>query len=88
MVFMLHYFFSVSVNTIYLQNISSTIVEAQVKSLNAFKQDLYKEIKECLNSKFDSANEINLSLHDKLIANTTELISENIPYLHNTVHHL
>lgn len=65
-------------NTIYLQNISSTIIEAQVKSLNAFKQDLYKEIKECLNSKFDSTNEINLSLHNKLIANTTELISEKI----------
>lgn len=65
-------------NSLYLQNITSTIIEAQNKSLNEFKQDLFKEIKEHLNSKFDNINEINLSLHNQLIANTTEFISEKI----------
>lgn len=65
-------------NSLYLQNITSTIIEAQNKSLNEFKQDLSKEIKEYLNSKFDNVNEININLHDKLIANTTEFMSEKI----------
>lgn len=65
-------------NSLYLQSISSTIIEAQTKSLNEFKQDLFKEIKEYLDSKFDDVNEINTSLHDKLIANTAGLISEKI----------
>lgn len=65
-------------NSLYLQNISSTIIEAQTKSLKEFKQDLSKEIKEYLNSKFDNANETNISLFDKLITNTREFMSEKI----------
>lgn len=65
-------------NSLYLQNISSTIIEAQNKSLNEFKQELSKEIKEYLNSKLDNVNEINISLHDKLIANTSGFMSEKI----------
>jgi DNA-binding transcriptional MerR regulator len=65
-------------NSLYLQNITSTIIEAQNKSLNEFKQDLFIEIKEYLNSKFDDINEINRNLHNNLIANTTEFMSEKI----------
>jgi DNA-binding transcriptional MerR regulator len=65
-------------NSLYLENIRSTIIEAQNKSLNEFKQDLSKEIKEHLNSKFDDVNKINTSLHDKLIASTTGFMSQKI----------
>lgn len=65
-------------NSLYLQNITSTIIEAQNKKLNEFKQDLYKEMKEYLNSKFDSFNDININLHDNFINNTNELISKKI----------
>ena len=65
-------------NSLYLQSITSTIIEAQNKSLNEFKQDLFIEIKEYLNSKFDAVNEINSNLHNKLITNTTEYMSEKI----------
>lgn len=61
-----------------LQNISSAIIEAQNKSLNDFKDNLTKEIKEYINSKFDKVNEIEVNLYDKLIANTTELMSKKI----------
>lgn len=63
-------------NSLYLQNITSTIIAAQNKSLNEFKQDLSNELKEYINSKFDNVNVINVSLHDKLITNTTEFMSE------------
>jgi DNA-binding transcriptional MerR regulator len=65
-------------NSVYLQNISSTVIESQNKSLSEFKQDLSKEIKECMNSRLDNVNEIDINLYDKLIANTTELMSEKI----------
>lgn len=65
-------------NLQYLQNISSVIIEAQNKSLNDFKDNLTKEIKEYINSKFDKVNEIDVTLYDKLIANTTELMSKKI----------
>jgi DNA-binding transcriptional MerR regulator len=65
-------------NSLYLENIRSTIIEAQNKNLNEFKQDLSKEIKEHLNSKFDDVNKINTSLHDKLIASTTGFMSQKI----------
>lgn len=65
-------------NSLYLENISAAIIDAQTKSLNEFKKDLFKEIKEYLNSKFDTVNENNISLHDKLINDTTGFMSEKI----------
>ena len=65
-------------NSLYLQNVSSTIIEIQNKSLTEFKQALSKEIKEYIDSKFDSVNEININSHGKLITNITEFMSKKI----------
>ncbi|MHC1685048.1 MAG: helix-turn-helix domain-containing protein [Clostridiaceae bacterium] len=72
-----------SANSLYLKDITSTIVEAQNKNLNEFKLNLYEEIKEYINSKFDKVNETNINLHNELLANTTEFISEKIESKNN-----
>lgn len=65
-------------NSLFLQNLSSTIIEAQNRSLDEFKQNLTKELKEYIDSKFDSVNTINTSLHNKIIDNAIEFMSEKI----------
>ncbi|GFZ33001.1 hypothetical protein CSC2_35270 [Clostridium zeae] len=70
-------------NSLILQNITSSIIEAQSKSLNEFKQTLQTELEEYLDSKFDNFNEINSGLHDKLLTNISEVISEKIHLKNN-----
>jgi len=65
-------------NSLYLQNITSTIIETQTKNLNEFRESLIKEVKEYLNYKFYDINETSSDLHDKLLTNTTEFISEKL----------
>lgn len=65
-------------NSLYLKNITSTIIEAQNKNLSEFRESLIKEVKEYLNYKFYDINETNSDLHDKLLTNTTEYMSEKL----------
>lgn len=65
-------------NSLYLQNITSTIIETQNKNLNEFRESLIKEVKEYLNYKFYDINETSSDLHDKLLTTTTEFISEKL----------
>jgi DNA-binding transcriptional MerR regulator len=65
-------------NSLYLQNITSVIIEAQNKNFIELKQNLYKEIKEYLDSKFDSIKEVNINLHNELIDSANKFISEKI----------
>lgn len=67
-----------NVNSLYLQKITSIIIEVQNKSFTEFKQVLSNEIKEYIDSKFDRVNEVNINSHDKLITNITEFMSEKI----------
>ena len=67
-----------TLNSLFLQNITSIIIEAQNKNFNELKQNLYKEIKEYLDSKFDSIKEVNINLHNELIDNANKFISEKI----------
>lgn len=70
-------------NSLYLQNVTSTIIDAQNKNLNKFKQDLSEETNEYLNSKFDNVNEVNMNFHDKLMVDATEFISKKIDSKNN-----
>ncbi|MCT8975673.1 helix-turn-helix domain-containing protein [Clostridium sp. CX1] len=65
-------------NSLYLQNITTAIIEVQNKTLDEFKQNLSMEIKEYIDSKFDDFNEININSHDKLLAKITGFMSEKI----------
>jgi len=62
-------------NSLYLQDLSSAIIETQNKVLDEFKQDLSKKIEEYIGSKFDNVNK---NLHNKAFDETTKYISEKI----------
>lgn len=70
-------------NSLILQNITSSIIDAQRKSLNEFKQTLKTEIEEYLDSKFENFNEINRGLQDNLLTNISDVISEKIHLKNN-----
>lgn len=65
-------------NLLYVKNITSTIIDAENKNLDKFKQDLFKEIKEYLDFKFDKINEVNLDFHDQFRDDITKFISEKV----------
>lgn len=67
-----------NVNSLYLNNISSMIIESQNKKINELKNDLSKDITEYLNNKFEKINEVNNNLHNKMISDTKEFISSKI----------
>ncbi|GFP75579.1 helix-turn-helix domain-containing protein [Clostridium fungisolvens] len=70
-------------NSLILQNITSSIIEAQNKSLNEFKQTLQTQIEQYLHSKLEDFNEINKGLHDNLLTNISDVISEKIHLKNN-----
>lgn len=65
-------------NLLYLQNITYTFIEAQNKNIIEIKKDLSKEIKQYIDLKIPNINEVNISLHEKLIENTNKIISEKL----------
>lgn len=65
-------------NSLYLQSISSAIIEAQNQNLNEFKEELVTEIKEYINNNFNTIKEMNIDLNNKLIDKTTEFMNKKI----------
>ncbi|MBK1812704.1 MerR family transcriptional regulator [Clostridium sp. YIM B02505] len=70
-------------NSLILQNITSSIIDAQTKSLNEFKQNLQTEIEEYLDSKFEKFSEVNRELQNNLLTNISDVISEKIHLKNN-----
>ncbi|WP_195262924.1 helix-turn-helix domain-containing protein [Clostridium sp. 1001275B_160808_H3] len=67
-----------NVNSLYLNNISSIVIESQNKKLNELKNDLSKEITEYLTVKLDKINEVNNDIHNNIINDAKEFISTKI----------
>lgn len=65
-----------NLNSLHLKNICSTVIEDQNKTLNEFKKDLLEKITNLLSSKPAGVDEINLHLHEELIAATTDFVTE------------
>jgi len=70
-------------NELSVQKIAKLISQEQNKQLHFFRDDILNELKEYINSKFDTETEINTNLYNELSTNINNLIIEKLSLVDN-----